>query len=197
MITEILPLTRNKAEILFEIYSEKQSYLREIARATKKSPSLCAKSLNALFKSGIIKKSKSGKTIYYSLVASRTTDILIDLLDEFYLEKMVTKYSKLKALISLARNNGPLKDSCTEIYVFGSYARGTATEKSDVDMLFITDEKESATKFIGEASIVINKEINGIVLSNSELADAIRKKEPFVSSIMDNPKERLVVWKKA
>ncbi len=195
MIAEILPLTRNKVEILFEIYSKKQSYLREIAKAIKKSPSLCAKSLNALNKSGIVKKSKSGKTIYYSIVPSRTVDILVDILDELYLEKMAAKSLKLKALISLARNNGPLKASCRAIYVFGSCARGADTGKSDVDMLFVSDEKENAAKFIREASVVINKEINGIVLSNSEFMDAIEKKEPFISSIIDNPKERLAVWK--
>lgn len=194
-IAELLPLTSNKAALLFEIYASGQAYLRELARSLKKSPSLCATVLNSLRASGVIEKSKSGRNMYYSLRDSyEMRRFIIPILDEFYLEKMASRSEKLRTLTGLIRSNAALTTTCSAIYIFGSYARGSFDEKeSDIDVLFVTSGKTLVAKFIREASVMINKEINGIVLGEG---DFVKATDGFVSSIRDNPKERLVVWKR-
>lgn len=188
---ELLPLTKRKLEVLFEIYAAKENYLRAIAKETGMSVSLCARILNSLQSARQLAREKIGKEVYFSL--SKKPLLLLALLEEFRLEKNMEKLPKLKSFVNLARENKELLAACSEIYVFGSYARGAATAKSDLDVLFITKDKKLIAKFCREAATILNIEVNGIVQSEGELERNLQKKEPFTTGVVSNPKQHLVV----
>ena len=194
MINELLPLSARKMEVLFEIYSSKHTYLREIARTLEIEPSLCLKILKSILKSKMLGLEKSGKQIYYTIAPSYESWLLAMLLDEFYVEKMALNSKKLSALVSLVRANASLTEACSRIYVFGSYARGTFKKGSDMDMLFVTGDKKTASSFMWEASSALDLEVSGIAVSEKEFAQGIKNKDSIIWPIADKPKERLVVW---
>lgn len=194
MINDLLPLSARKMDVLFEIYSSKRTYLREIARSLEMKPSLCLKILKSILKSKMFVIEKSGKQIYYTIAPSYESELLAMLLDEFYIEKMALNSKKLSALVSLVRTNASLTGACSRIYVFGSYARGTFKKGSDMDMLFVTEDKKTVSLFLREASAALCIEVNGIAVSENEFAQGRKNKDSIIQPIADKPKERLVVW---
>jgi uncharacterized protein len=59
--------------------------------------------------------------------------------------------------------------------LFGSFARGTADRRSDVDLLIVDDERlrylDRLTKYFDELSVVIPQPLEVFVYTQSELAD--------------------------
>lgn len=191
-MASIFPLTKRKLELLFEIYSKKESYLREITRSSGMSLSLAARIIGSLLKAGMIEKERRGKEIYYRL--TKRAEEFIPLLETFYLEKRTEQYGTLKAVVGMLKESELFKE-CDKIYIFGSYAKGSAKKDSDIDILFIINKKELKTKiaaFCREISAISHVQINGIALTKKEFNEAKKKKEAFVTAIMQ-PSERLIV----
>ena len=76
-----------------------------------------------------------------------------------------------------------------KIWLYGSYARGTATEDSDVDLLVISPTTESS--FVRMASVrrLLRNErksapIAPLVLTPEELEDRLRKGDQFFEGIV-------------
>ncbi|MCK4730118.1 MAG: nucleotidyltransferase domain-containing protein [Candidatus Aenigmarchaeota archaeon] len=193
-VTKLLPLTKRKLEILFEIYSSENCYLHKLVRELNMSLSLCSKILTSLVNCKILKKERKGKEVYYSFISGYEYNLLIPVLNELYLEKRAAKYEKCRNFITLVRNNKEIVSSCKYIFVFGSYARGSANQKSDLDVLFVTSNKKLISKFCREISIILNLQIDGVVFNEKKFEENLRKKEPFINSIVNNPKERLIVF---
>ena len=61
---KILPLSRRRLDVLFEIYAEKEDYLRNISNKLKMNPSLTFRILNRLYDAGFLIKRRIGKEIH-------------------------------------------------------------------------------------------------------------------------------------
>ena len=77
--------------------------------------------------------------------------------------------------------------------IFGSYARDTIKEISDIDLLFVVTKKDrEISKKCSGLSALLNKEINQLVFNEKEFREALRVKEPTTSSILE-PSQRLII----
>ena len=188
---KILPLSKTRLRILFEVYASKRDYLRSIATKLSINPSLCSRILNSLHSAGVLSREPQGKEIFYSMV--KGSELLIPLLEEFYLESRAAKSKKLATLVKLLRERKDVFEQCSHVYVFGSYAAGSETKKSDMDVLFVSNNRKSVAKAVREFSILINEQINALVYTEREFEKKLDSKEPLVYSIVNNPKERLIV----
>ncbi len=86
---KLLPLSKRRLDVLLEIYTAKEDYLRSISKKLKMSPSLTFHILNKLHHSQFIVKRKTGKEIQYTLNKNRDYDLLLKLLEEYHLEKIM------------------------------------------------------------------------------------------------------------
>ena len=66
-LLSLLPLGKNTLEVMLEIYSAKEDYLRNIEKKTKINPSLLHRILKKMLAAKAILLERKGKEVYYTL----------------------------------------------------------------------------------------------------------------------------------
>ncbi len=112
------------------LFSQNDEYhLREIANIIKADPTHISKELDNLRKLNLVKKTKKANLSIYTI---NKDSIIIDELKRIfiktdYLGKFIEK---------------PLKGKAKYAIIYGSFAKGTETESSDVDLLVVSEMRE-------------------------------------------------------
>lgn len=190
---KILPLSKGRLDVLFEIYAKGESYLRNISKELKMNPSLTFNILNILYYSKFVVKRKVGKEVQYSLDKNRDYDLLMKLLEEYHLEKIASKSKNIKTMVNLLVNNKDLMNSSRYIYLFGSYVLGGYTENSDIDVLFVNEDRKLVGKSCREISIILGTEMNPLIYTKKKFRMELKNKEPLLNSIVYNIKNRAII----
>lgn len=143
--------TRIKVLSLLMFNQDKEYHLREIARLVKTSPIYVAKELDNLSKLNLVKKSKKANLSIYQI--NKDNIILNDLKRVFiktdYLGVLLKKELEGKAKYS---------------FIYGSFAAGTETESSDIDLFVISEMKEDdLLGIIQKMEKTTNREINYVL----------------------------------
>lgn len=178
---DILKLTKSKARSsilkLYFSHPEKKYYLRELEKILKIPVQNVRRELLDLEKSGIFKKEKSGKQIYY------------------FLNSESPIFSELKSIISKTIGmQGSLKEilaataGIKAAFIFGSFAQEKEDSLSDIDLMIIgeIDENPLAEK-ISKLERLLDREINYHIYSQSEFAKRIKGKDFFITKILSKP----------
>ena len=118
--SKILPLSKGRLDVLLEIYSNKEDYLRNISKSLRMNPSLAYSILRKLYDSKFIVKRKHGKEVIYSISNNRDYNLLISLLEEYHLEKVVERAKVLQTIINFLINNKELINSSYKIHREGN-----------------------------------------------------------------------------
>ncbi len=73
---------------------------------------------------------------------------------------------------------------CYVLLVFGSYAKGTQTKRSDIDVMFLVPDgkEERFEREAGRAASVLPLPIHVLVFSETQFAEMLRAKEPSVGT---------------
>ncbi len=192
-LIKMLPLNRSRLDVLLEIYSEREDYLRNISKKIKMNPSLLHRILNKLHSSGIIEKKQVGKEIQYYLNKNKDYDLVKRILEEYKLEKAIERSQILKSALNLIINNKEMFESNYKIFLFGSYANGSFSKESDIDILFVSENEKPVIKTCREISSIIGKTINPMIYSKENFKKELLKKEALLSSIVKVIKNRAVI----
>lgn len=147
------------AELLF-YGPEKELRVRELSRLAGASPALVSKTLSILRKENIVK----GGRIDATLPSVKAIKAMLN----------IEKLGSAKIAIEARRIFG----GCTGIGVYGSWANGTNSRDSDLD-LWVRAERESDSAVAGLRELVRRKlgtEANIIVLTEKRL-DEMREKD--------------------
>jgi DNA-binding Lrp family transcriptional regulator len=121
---------------LFYNGKDKKIHLRDIARQTKMNENSASRFLIALEKEGILKSEKEGNMKKYSIRKNNITYSILTLFD-------IERFNKLPLL----RKNAigyffkELKEKPIVLFLFGSTAKETFTNKSDIDLLMVVNKK--------------------------------------------------------
>jgi len=177
--------TDNKLRIinLFRSNYLAQFHVREIAKLTKKSHVTLLPHLKALEKDKILVPETIGKNKVYSLnfeniitknylTISETTETTA-LLEQIFLIKKITK-----EVFNLSLSG--------TIILFGSYAKKTFKEDSDIDFFYlgqITDKEIQNVRKIGKT---YGKTINIKKSALKSFESGLRKKDPLIIEIIKN-----------
>ena len=121
----------------FEAYS-----IRRISTIINVDYSLVHKSIKELIKKKLIKVKKIGKSLSCQLNLSADPELLA-ISSLIHSRKMLSE-AGFGFLIDEIKEK--LAGSIYIMILFGSYAKGTATEKSDVDLLFVVQNKADIDK---------------------------------------------------
>ncbi len=100
------------------------------------------------------------------------------------------KFIEKQPIIKKINNELKTKDV---VVLFGSYAKGTQTEKSDIDLLIINKDGKKSLSF-SKYENLYKKEINTIYITNKEFIQMLKDKEENVGKqalknhiILNNP----------
>ena len=190
---KLLPLSQGRLDVLLEIYMDGEDYLRNISKKLNMNPSLAFNILNKLHHSQFVVKRKVGKEVQYSLDKGRDYEILTKLLEEYHLEKIMDTSKTLKTAVKVLINNKELMNSSHKIYLFGSYVLGDYTNESDIDILFVHEDRKMVGKACREISIVAGKELNPLIYTKKKFTSEFKNKEPLLASIVNNIKNRAII----
>jgi predicted nucleotidyltransferase len=132
---------------------------------------------------GLVVKAPRGNRAYYK--ADRSHPAFEDL------KRVVIKTVGLGDALRTAL--APLKDRLRIAFVYGSYARGQETPRSDLDILLIgsMDSREAGT-FLGSVGRELGREFNAVVYSPGEFTRKARERHHFITEVLKGPKVFLV-----
>lgn len=189
MINGLAPLTKNKLEILKFIYERKETHLLDIAKNLGTHPFSAQKTLKSL--KSVLEEKKTGRTIVLKI--DRNIKDYFELI--YFIEdyKLRNGGRILKLLIKNLKEFFSKDKNILACILFGSFARGSFNEESDIDLLFVVKSKakEIAEK-CSNLSTLLDREINPIVMNEREFGIALQTKEPTIVSLLE-PSQRLLI----
>lgn len=130
---------------------DKEYHLREISKVTKLAPSVVFHELQNLKKINLVTYEKKANLVIYSI--NQNNPIIQDLKNIFIKTDLVGGVIKQK-----------LENKVKYCLIYGSFAKGTETSKSDIDLLVVSEMKEDELlNLIIPLEKEINREINYIL----------------------------------
>ncbi len=163
--------------------SDESFYFREIDRSVGMGRGAVQRELGNLVNAGLVIRRKQGNQVYYqanakSAVFSELRSLMI----------------KTAGLADVLRESlKPLEQRITTAFIFGSFAKGTETADSDVDVFIIGNVKFSEiVDLLGPVQELIGREINPSVYPVDEFVRKVSEGQHFVTSLIDEPKVFLI-----
>ena len=181
-LSDLFPKARAEIfRLLFET-GDQEIHLRDLARLAALSPSALQKELTSLANKELVLTRRDGNRLYYR---ANTAHPLYP-----ELHGITLKTSGISA--ELTRALAPVQGIDLAL-IFGSVAAGTATGKSDVDLLIIghTGLRKLTPGLRGLADS-LGREINPICLTPAEWRDKRAKDDAFAKRVSAEPK----IWLK-
>lgn len=152
--------------------------VREIARKLKVNPQTVLNHLNLLVKENVLTYQRKGRNKEFSLnIENMNTKLLIDLAEIYKGYVFLSNNPRIKTILQ------EIKKFSDTIVVFGSYAKGTYDEHSDLDLVIFG---KADTKSIGKIKDNYTLEINIQYVTFDEFNDLLRKGKGLAIEILNN-----------
>lgn len=165
------------AKIMQIFYRDKAArlHLREIARQTGLFEPSAYRFLNSLEKNRILKSERDGNLKKYSI---RKTTRAYFIFEAFDLDKLEKLPSIRRNAIKAYLDNLPEKPVLAVL--FGSTAKGTHQEGSDIDILLVTNNKTNAGQAEKEANALTAMKISTFQITYKDFLTDLKMKEDKV-----------------
>ena len=124
---------------------EKEFTINEIANRLDEHYSLVNRVISRLMKEEVITGKKVGRAIVCSInPKSEKAKALMHLNEVVRTEEFYSRNREIKIIMEdfIAELKARFKQGLVSIAIFGSYAKGTATKESDIDILVICEKKK-------------------------------------------------------
>ena len=157
----------------FALNPSTEVYVNELAKILNLSTGRCSQILRDLSLFGILVKKDLGKAHYYNLNDNYLTNEL---------KRFVGIYQIYDNEIVREIKNTYSDDISVALY--GSYSKGDFTEKSDIDILVITQEKPKVD--LKDLEEKLKVEINVEKFTVGQWLKLKKDKDPFYSLVMKN-----------
>jgi predicted nucleotidyltransferase len=153
--------------------SDREYHIRELSRIIGISPIYVQKELKNLQSLGLLTSRKQGNMVLYVLDKSST---ISDDLKRIFLKTEVVGTEILKSLD---------KSKIQYALIYGSFAKGVETTKSDIDLLVIGDiDEDVLLKSVSKAEGKVGREISYVLWTPKEFAQKARQKIPLLLEIL-------------
>lgn len=131
-------LLNNRLEILASFFPDlKEKTSKQIEIATRLSHESTFRILKSLVKNKYLKKKKIGKTNVYEFIFTDETYLVYT----YFVTKKISKFKENHLLLYKRLKEFADSIKTNSVILFGSYAKGSETEKSDIDILVVSNEK--------------------------------------------------------
>ena len=179
MLEALIPSrTRVKLLTLFLLNPENEYYLREIVRRTDENYNSVRRELANLKSFGLITGQRKGNQ-QYDMVNR----------DFFLYDELQKVVLKTEGVVKIIKEDLASFSVVECMFIFGSFAQGTAGSKSDIDLFIVGDVDENTLiPLIHKSELVIKREINYVLMHSDEFRKRMKAKDPFVTNVMKEPK---------
>ncbi len=169
--------TRVKLLTLFLLNPGNEYDIREIGRTTGENINAVRRELANLESFGLISGQKKGNQQYYTV---NTGHFLYA-----ELQKIVLKTEGVAGIIKEAL----VREKITCMFIYGSFAKGTAGAKSDIDLFIVGNMDENRLiPLIHSCEKATGREINYTLMTSGELEKRKKGRDPFVTNVMREEK---------
>lgn len=171
---------RTKSQILILkllfLNTTKEFHLNDIARKTNLASPTVSKEMSNLVKTGLVTRRNQGNLSFYTI---NKNSIIFD-----EMKKIFLKYEIFSELLSKELSKEKIKYAL----IYGSFAKGTEKEESDIDLLVVGDVTESyLLNTIPKIERKTGREINFILWTEKEFREKVKKHIPLVKEISKTP----------
>lgn len=168
---------------LFLLEPGRRFYQREVSVLSGQRIMAVQREISKLLEIGLLKEEQEGNRKYY--MVDQTSPILNDLKAIF--QKTVGIHKIMGDVLK------PLKSEIEFAFLFGSYARGDESSKSDVDVFVIGDisgkELAGALKKVKPS---LSREVNTVIFTVDEFKSRLHKKDHFLTIVNGEPKQFVI-----
>jgi predicted nucleotidyltransferase len=158
-------------------------HVRELARQTGTTAGTLHRELSKLAQAGLLLRERQGNQVLYQ--ANRACPVF---------EELAGLFRKTSGAVSVVL--GALEGVASQIQfalLFGSFAQGTETPGSDVDVLVVGKASfAEVVRALYSAQETLQREINPVVYSPEEFLLRVQNKEPLVVDVLAKPKLFLI-----
>ncbi len=183
LIDWLFPEARKRVLNLLLSDPNSRWYLRDIVRRTGCAIGAVRRELTGLAQAEIVTKAKDGNRTYYQV--NTNCPVYADLAG------LLRKTTGLADVLEKAL--GGLSEKIAVAFVYGSFAKGTATAASDVDLMVIGDcTFGQVVQAVHSWQDKIHREINPSVYPAAEFKQKISQQHHFLGSIMREEKIFLI-----
>ena len=151
----------------------RKMHVRGIARELKISPSIVQHYLLEYYSEGLLEKEKSANSVNYKLKESPLT---MELKRAYFI-------SHLSVFAKEFTEDNP---AISTISLYGSHAKGTYDEKSDVDIIVISQKKDLSLKAVERLELLLGKEVNIQIYTIAEWDNLLIKGNNFAQAVLRN-----------
>jgi predicted nucleotidyltransferase len=161
-------------------------YIREIARRTNTNPKDVYSWVGEARENGLIQEhSKAGRTKYYRLnLDNQITQKIVELMLATNASSIVKNEFFYELVSELTKGMGVIS-----IILYGSHARGTASEKSDVDLLVVVnnDVKPRRIRYLCEAvADRYARKVEPVIVTEREFSKMLHEEGKFIKNVMSD-----------
>ena len=171
--------SQGRAEILKNLFTSEHKilHLRQLARLSGLSAPVLLRELNQLLTLKLVVAQRDGNRVNYSAnVNSPLFSVLCEL---------VLKTEGAAGILKEAFSDS----SASLVFIFGSYAKGTADADSDIDLFVIGDcGLRSVTRHIHAIAEKIGQEVNPYVITQNDFRTRLLNHDHFITEICQSPK---------
>ena len=161
---------------------DEEFYVREIEKILQEDVGNISRELKNLEGIGLLVSRKKGNLKYYLL------DRKFPLHDE--LRSIILK---TKGAVGVLQGVLSGVKGVEFAFIFGSFATGLETARSDVDLMVIGKVPlDRLIKILREPEEILGREINPSLFERREIEKRLQDKEPFISRVMREPKIMLI-----
>jgi predicted nucleotidyltransferase len=180
-VLEALFTSKARVEVLklFFLRSSNRHYLREIASLTDQPVRAIQRELSRFVDAGLVISTVEGNRKYFQ--ANRESSVFSVL--RSLMVQTAGVGDQLKQIL-LERS-----DAVRVAFIFGSYARGTETPTSDIDLMVIGSiTSRDLSRLLRPLKEQLDRELNQVILQVNEFQEKFEKSDPFTKSLLDEPK---------
>ncbi|MDR3222588.1 MAG: nucleotidyltransferase domain-containing protein [Methanobrevibacter sp.] len=169
--------TRIKILSYFSINPDTKVYIREFSRILEENINSVRRELINLENIKILTSQEKGNLKYYGM--NKESPIYKEITNIFLKTEGISKSIK-----KTFKN-----ENIETLFIYGSFASGKAKIHSDLDLFIVGDlDEDHLIEKIDKIEQKFSKEINYTLFNNKEIRNRIKEKDPFLDSILKNPK---------
>ena len=168
---------------LFFLRSSGRHYLREISSLTDQPVRAIQRELARLEDAGLLISSVEGNRKYFR--ANRQSPVFPDL--RALMVKTTGIGDQLKKVLQ------ERSDAIRSAFIFGSFARGSETSTSDIDLMVISDmTSRELSGYLSPLKAELDRELNPVTIRVHEFQENVEKGDSFTQTILEEPKIFLI-----
>jgi predicted nucleotidyltransferase len=175
----LMPKTRQGILAALLVQPDKPWYVSALARRLGVPPSSLQREVHGLTRAGILKTHRQGRMVYVQ--ANADSPLFPEL------RSLLLKTAGLTDVLADALR--PLAEKVRVAFVYGSMARGSEQNDSDIDLMVIgTLTPAELAVPLREARALLGREINPTVYAPAEFREKRQAGNHFLTRVLDKPK---------